>query len=741
MSEMSIFTDEEQLLLKKKYSEVLDAARPYIEVTDISDIKRAFEIALVDKGALRAKSGRHAIFRTLDIVLIVLNEIGLGKTALICTFLYDVVHSNNIPLSELEKEFGNSVTNILKGLVKVSELYARSMAIETDNFRKLLLMFAQDIRVVLIMIADRLNTMRHLQYLPEEDQVKIARETGYLYAPLAHRLGLYVIKSELEDLVLKFTNPDVYNDIAKNLNATKDSREAYIKSFIDPVKAKLDGQDLKFEIKGRTKTINSIYNKMVKKKVGVEGIFDLFAIRVVLDTDLANEKQACWKVYSIVTDMYAPNPKRLRDWLSIPKTNGYESLHTTVMGPEGKWVEVQIRSKRMNEVAEKGLAAHWRYKGIKSEKGLDEWLHNIRGILENPELNAVDFIDDFKLNLYDEEVFVFTPKGELRRLPKGATVLDFAFEVHTAVGSKCIGAIVNERNVPIRHILQNGDQISVLTSNGQKPKQDWLSVVTTSKAKTKIKQSLKEAEHKEAELGRELLQRRFKNWKLVIEDAKIQRLVKKFKVKTSSDFYCALANGSLDINVVKEAYLDIDRKEQETLPESELAEMRTAEKFVSPEKKGTDKAEDILTIDQNLKDIDYSLARCCNPIYGDDIFGFVANGGGIKIHRTNCPNAPQMISRFGYRMVKAEWSGKAKSQYSMVLRVRGNDNISILSNISEVISKDSKIQMRSINIDSRDGVFEGNLSVFVNDLSNLKTLIKNIKSMKGIIDCYRIDQR
>lgn len=741
MSEMSIFTDEEQLLLKKKYSEVLEAARPYIEVSDISDIKRAFEIALEDKGTLRAKSGRHAIFRTLDIVLIVINEIGLGKTALICTFLYDVVHNNNIPLSELEKEFGNSVTNILKGLVKVSELYSRSMAIETDNFRKLLLMFAKDIRVVLIMIADRLNTMRHLQHLPEEDQVKIARETGYLYAPLAHRLGLYVIKSELEDLVLKFTSPDVYSGIAKNLNATKDAREAYIKSFIDPVKSKLLEQGLNFEIKGRTKTINSIYNKMVKKRVGVEGIFDLFAIRVVLDTDLANEKQECWKVYSIVTDMYAPNPKRLRDWLSIPKTNGYESLHTTVMGPEGKWVEVQIRSKRMNEVAEKGLAAHWRYKGIKSEKGLDEWLHNIRGILENPELNAVDFIDDFKLNLYDEEVFVFTPKGELRRLPKGATVLDFAFEVHTIVGSKCIGAIVNERNVPIRHVLQNGDQIEVLTSNNQKPKQDWLNVVTTSKAKTRIKQSLKEALHKEADLGRELLQRRFKNWKMLVEDSKIQRLVKKFKVKTSTDFYYAIAKGDLDINVVKEAYLDIDRKEQDTIGEAEMAELRTAGNFIAPDKQVIDKAEDVLTIDQNLKDIDYSLARCCNPIYGDDIFGFVASGGGIKIHRINCPNAPQMISRFGYRMVNAEWAGKAKSQYSMVLRVRGNDNISILSNISEVISKDSKIQMRSINIDSRDGIFEGNLAVFVNDLSNLKMLIKNIKNMKGIIDCYRIDQR
>lgn len=741
MSELPLFTVEEQDELDLIYNQVIESARPYIEEEDIPLVRRAFEIALEDKGSTKAKSGRHAIFRTLDTVRIVIDEIGLGKTALICTFLYDVAHNNNIPFDKLEAEFGSSVLNILRGLVKVSSLYERSTAIETENFRKLLLMFAKDIRVVLIMIADRLNTMRHLQHFDKEGQAKIARETGYLYAPLAHRLGLYNIKSELEDLVLKFTNRDVYKTIAKKLNETKDTREAYIKSFIDPVKEKVEAQGLNFDIKGRTKTINSIYNKMVKKKVGVEGIYDLFAIRIILDSDVENEKSDCWKVYSIVTDMYAPNPKRMRDWLSIPKSNGYESLHTTVMGPEGKWVEVQIRTKRMNEVAEKGLAAHWRYKGIKSEQGLDEWLHNIRDILENPELNAVDFIDDFKLNLYDEEVFVFTPTGELRRLPKGATVLDFAFEVHTAVGSKCIGAIVNGRNVPIRHHLQNGDQIEVTTSNSQKPKQDWLNIVTTSKAKTKIKQSLKEEMHKEADLGRELMMRRFKNWKLHIEDSKIQRLVKKLKYKTGTDFYCAIANSELDLNMIKEVYQDLDKKESESTPDSEGVDTKKAENFIAKNQPPPDLEEDVLTIDQNLKDVEYSLAKCCNPIYGDEIFGFVATSGGIRIHRLNCPNAPQMIQRFGYRMVKAEWSGKAKSQYNIDLRVKGNDNIGILSNVSQILTKELKIQVRSINIDSRDGVFEGNISVFINDVNNLKTLIKKIKNVKGVIDCYRIDQR
>ena len=741
MPDLPRFSAAEQDELNLKFNQILESARPYIEETDIPLVQRAFEIALLDKGSTTAKSGRHAIFRTLDTVRIIVDEIGLGKTALICTFLYDVAHNNKIPFNELEVEFGSSVLNILRGLVKVSSLYERSTAIETENFRKLLLMFAKDIRVVLIMIADRLNTIRHLQFFEKTEQIKIARETGYLYAPLAHRLGLYTIKSELEDLVLKYTNREMYKLIADKINETKLEREAYIKSFIDPVKRKVEEQGLKFDIKGRTKTINSIYNKMVQKKIGVEGIYDLFAIRIILDSDIKNEKSDCWKVYSIVTDMYAPNPKRLRDWLSIPKSNGYESLHTTVMGPEGKWVEVQIRTKRMNEVAEKGLAAHWRYKGIKSEKGLDEWLHNIRDILENPELNAVDFIDDFKLNLYEQELFVFTPKGELRRLPSGATVLDFAFEVHTAVGSKCIGAIVNGRNVPIRHLLQNGDQIEITTSNSQKPKQDWLSIVTTSKAKSKIKQSLNEAMHKEADLGKELMMRRFKNWKIQVEDSKIQRLVKKLKYKTGTDFYCAIANGELEVNMLKEAYHDLDKKESDALTETEAVDTKKAESFITKNQPPPDLEEDVLTIDEHLKDIEYSLAKCCNPIYGDEIFGFVASSGGIRIHRVNCPNAPQMIQRFGYRMVKADWAGKAKSQYSMVLRVKGNDNIGILSNISQILTKELKIQVRSINIDSRDGIFEGNISVFINDLSNLKMLIKKIKSVKGVIDCYRIDQR
>lgn len=735
MAESPILSEEQRLEINTIYEDLLRDASVFMEDDSDSHVKKAFDIALKHKGNDSAKSGRHAIYKTLDVAKIVVNEIGLGKTSLICTLLYDTVHNNQIPISEIEKEFSPQVTEIIKGLSKASQLYERSAAIETENFRQLLLTFAQDIRVILIMVADRLHIMRYLVYYSHEDQVKIARETSYLYAPLAHRLGLYTVKSELEDLSLKFTNRVLYKEIATKLNETKRARDTYIANFINPVKKVLEEEGFKFEIKGRTKTIYSILNKM-NKNTAFEDIYDLFAIRIIIDTELKKEKAECWKAYSIITDMYSPNPKRLRDWLSIPKSNGYESLHTTVMGPDGKWVEVQIRTHRMNEIAEKGLAAHWKYKGLRGEKGLDEWLMNIREILENPERNAVDFIDDFKLGLYEKEVFVFTPKGDLRKLPLGATILDFAFEIHTGVGSKCVGAKINGKNVPLKYRLNNGDQVEIQTSNNQAPKQSWLSIVTTSRAKTKIKQALKEAQFKEADLGRETLKRRFRNWKIQIDDGRFQRLVKELKYNTTTDFYCAIAKEEIEMAKVREKYLELERKE--TSNSIDLPELKTADNY-NIDKTSDSQGEDILTIDENLKNIDFKLAKCCSPIYGDEVFGFVSVMGGIKIHRTDCPNAPQMITRFGYRIVKAQWAGKAGSHYETTIHVIGDDDISIVSNISSVISNDLKVKLRSINIDSKDGVFKGNLTLSVTDISNLNNIIKKIKSIKGVIDVQRLD--
>jgi len=613
-------------------------------------------------------------------------------------------------------------------MIRVQELYARNSSLETENFRKLFLTFAQDIRVILIIIAEHLHTMRELDTASEEDRQNTARESSFLYAPLAHRMGLYAIKTELEDLSLKYTNRDIYREIANKINETKSSRDQFISEFITPLKQKIEALGFTFEIKGRTKSINSIYNKIKKQNTPFENIYDLFAIRIIFDVPFEKEKAACWQAYSIVADMYQPNPKRLRDWLSIPKTNGYESLHTTVLGPEGRWVEVQIRTVRMDEVAEKGLAAHWKYKGIKSESGMDEWLKNIREILENPELNAVDFMDEFKLNLYDKEVFVFTPNGDLHKLPKGATVLDFAFSIHTGLGSKCVGAQVNGKNMTIKYELNNGDQVKVLTSPTQKPNAAWLKVVTTSRAKTKIRQALKDVEFKDAEMGRETIVRRFKNWKIELDDGKLSRLAKKKGFKTVSDFYQEIAHEKLDMHIVRDAYLDLDKQ---TLPEQ--TESRKADSFSKDTNVETSSKEDILVIGEDLKGIDFKLANCCHPIYGDDVFGFVSVSGGIKIHRTDCPNAPQMIARLGYRIVNARWSGKSiGSQYPITLHIVGHDDIGIVTNVTSLISKEKNISLRSISIDSNAGLFQGNLTIMVSDTKELEDIVKKIKLVKGV---------
>ena len=716
------------------YRNLLDSHSTILNSDERKELRSILKKYFIQKKNFSVSSDEY-IFTILQILDIILNEIGLGKPAVISVLFIEAIEEKYISSEELDKKFNTTVTPILKGLQRVKELYEKNVALETENFRKLLLTLAEDIRVILIIVAIRLQTMRNLDNHSENEKQQISRESAFLYAPLAHRMGLYAVKTELEDLSLKYTNREIYKEIAQKLNETKRSRDKYIAEFIEPLNEKLKDIGYEFEIKGRTKSIHSIYSKIKKQNTPFENIYDLFAIRIILNTPIDKEKAACWQTYSIITDMYQPNPKRLRDWLSIPKSNGYESLHTTVLGPQGRWVEVQIRTERMNEVAEKGLAAHWKYKGIKSESGMDEWLKNIREILENPDLNAVDFMDEFKLNLYDKEVFVFSPSGDLHKLPKGATALDFAFSIHTNLGTKCVGAKVNGKNVQIKHVLNNGDQVEVLTSPTQKPNPAWLNVVTTSRAKSKIRQALKEIEYKDAEIGRETMLRRFKNWKIDIDDGRISRLSKKKGFKTVSDFYQAIAQETIDIHDVRSAYIELENRDNTV-----GVEVRTAENFVQeissiPQ---TVSKEDVLVIGEDLKNVEFRLAKCCNPIYGDDVFGFVSVTGGIKIHRTDCPNAPQMISRFGYRIVKARWSGKSVgSQYPITLRVVGHDDIGIVTNITSLISKEKNVLLRSISIDSNAGLFQGNLTVMVSDNKELDTLIKKIKLIKGVKNVSR----
>ena len=709
------------------YRKIVSAHSNLFAYDERKELKNIF-IKFSNQVSPKEQNIEKHISTKIKITEILLSEIGLGKAAVLSILLHEMVEKKLLSVEDIEKTFNTQISSIMQGMIRVQELYARNSSLETENFRKLFLTFAQDIRVILIIIAEHLQTMRELDTSSEENRQSTARESSFLYAPLAHRMGLYAIKTELEDLSLKYTNREIYREIATKINETKSSRDQFISEFITPLKEKIEGLGFTFEIKGRTKSINSIYNKIKKQNTPFENIYDLFAIRIIFDVPFEKEKAACWQAYSIVTDMYQPNPKRLRDWLSIPKTNGYESLHTTVLGPEGRWVEVQIRTVRMDEVAEKGLAAHWKYKGIKSESGMDEWLKNIREILENPELNAVDFMDEFKLNLYDKEVFVFTPNGDLHKLPKGATALDFAFSIHTALGSKCVGAQVNGKNMPIKYVLNNGDQVKVLTSPTQKPNPAWLKVVTTSRAKTKIRQALKDVEFKDAEMGRETIVRRFKNWKIELDDGKLSRLAKKKGFKTVSDFYQEIAHEKLDMHIVRDAYLDLDKQ---TLPEQ--PESRKADSFSKDTNVETSSKEDVLVIGENLKGIDFKLANCCHPIYGDDVFGFVSVSGGIKIHRTDCPNAPQMIARLGYRIVNARWSGKSiGSQYPITLRIVGHDDIGIVTNVTSLISKEKNISLRSISIDSSAGLFQGNLTIMVSDTKELEDIVKKIKLVKGV---------
>ena len=694
-------------------------------------LKRSIDKNLIQRDVF----GLNPILLGMQTTLISVEEIGLKRDGVLAILLYTGVISGSSSVEEVSRSFGESVAHIIQGLVRIHDLYKRTPAIESENFRNLLLSFAEDMRVILIMIADRVNLMRQIRDSDNiEAKRRVSEEAGYLYAPLAHKLGLYKLKSELEDLSLKYLEHDAYYHIKEKLNATKAARDSYIERFITPIQEKLSASGLHFHIKGRTKSIHSIWQKMKKQKCGFEGIYDLFAIRIILNSPMNLEKMHCWQVYSIITDMYQPNPKRLRDWLSVPKSNGYESLHITVLGPENKWVEVQIRTERMDEVAERGLAAHWRYKGIKGESGLDEWLNNIRAALENND--DLQLMDQFKMDLYEDEVYVFTPKGDLLKFPKGATLLDFAYHIHSKVGNACVGGRINNKNVSIREKLHSGDQVEVMTLATQKPKSDWLKIVKTSRARTKIKLALKETQVKDGLYAKEMLERRMKNRKVDFDESSMSHLIQKLGFKEVSDFYKKIADGDLDLNTVIEKYQEIRRHDQNL---SGNTPARSAEEFsyTGPEEEKSEKNDDVLVIDSNLKGIDYQLAKCCRPIYGDEVFGFVTVNGGIKIHRTDCPNAPEMRKRFGYRMVKAKWSGKGSNQYSIGLKVVGNDDIGIVNNITSIISKENNITMRAINIDSHDGLFSGYIEVMLEDTSKLDMLLKRLRTVRGVKQVIR----
>ena len=731
MEEKFYFTTQERELLFALYKRLVKLSCDAIQKDDCRKLKN-YLTQFISLGALpRNAFGMNPIIKDMQTAVIVAEEIGMKRASILSIMLHEPVKHGLCSLDFVQKEFGEDVAGIIKGLVKINELYSKSPTVESENFRNLLLSFAEDMRVILIMIADRVNLMRQIKDSPNDEARKqVSNESAYLYAPLAHKLGLYKLKSELEDLSLKYTEREVYYHIKDKLNETKASRDRYIATFIQPIQKKLEDAGLKFHMKGRSKSIHSIYQKMKKQKCPFEGVYDLFAIRIILDSEYEKEKQECWQVYSIVSDMYMPNPKRLRDWLSVPKSNGYESLHTTVMGPEGKWVEVQIRTERMDDIAERGFAAHWRYKGVKGESGLDEWLTTIRETLEHAG-SDLEVMDQFKLELYEDEVFVFTPKGDLFKLAKGATVLDFAFSIHTKLGCKCIGAKVNGKNVQLRHKLNSGDQVEIMTSNTQTPKRDWLSIVTTSKARTKVRQALKEIESHQTEFAKETLERKFKNRKVDYDESVMMRLIKKMGYKIVTEFYQDIADEKLDANQILDKFIELKKKDSETANE---VLYRSAEGY-SIQSTPDDKSfkEDVLVIDQNLKGLDFKLAKCCNPIYGDDVFGFVTISGGIKIHREDCPNAAEMKARFGYRIVKAKWAGKSHGkQYPITLRVIGHDDIGIVTNISSIINKETGILLRSISISSNDGLFSGMLTVMVDDTAKLELLIKKLRTVKGV---------
>ncbi|MCC6182858.1 MAG: bifunctional (p)ppGpp synthetase/guanosine-3',5'-bis(diphosphate) 3'-pyrophosphohydrolase [Bacteroidia bacterium] len=729
---MEIDLEAEKKEILNRYKNLIKACKRRLEAGDSKIIRKAFEVAVESHKEMRRKSGEPYIYHPIAVAQICAEEIGLGTTSIVCALLHDVVEDTDMTLDDIKAMFGEKVAQIIDGLTKISGVFDHTSSIQAENFRKMLLTLSEDVRVILIKLADRLHNMRTLDHMKRDKQMKIAGETLYLYAPLAHRLGLNTIKSELEDLSLKYTDETWYNDIVKKLKDSEPGRKKYIKNFIIPINEILKEQGFKFKIFGRPKSIYSIYHKIKNKGVPFEEIYDLFAIRIVIDTPIEKEKADCWKIYSIITDFYHPFPDRLRDWISTPKSNGYESLHTTVMGPDGKWVEIQIRSVRMDELAEMGYAAHWKYKEATAEKesNLENWLRHIRDILDNPDANALEFLDDFKLNLFADEIFVFTPKGEMRTLPVSATALDFAFEIHTKVGEQCIGAKVNHKLVPLSYQLKSGDQVEILTSSKQTPKEDWISYVITARAKSKIKAALKENRRKVAESGKEILEKKFYKCKLDFTIQNINELIAFLKLPSSGELFYRTALGNIDVKEIKE-FIDFKaHPEKQREKKNKIEELVTSVRGVS---------KDMLVIGDDMQKLDYQLSTCCSPIPGDDVFGFVTVSEGIKIHRVNCPNAVKLLSNYAYRVVKAKWNNDHLISFLAGIKIKGTDELGLVNNITKVISSQLNINMRSISFDTEDGIFDGTIMVFVHDAKHLNNLMDSLLKVKGVTSVTRID--
>lgn len=746
MENVALSKDKETREILAEYRSLLEVCRPTTSPTDRKRIKEAFKFALNAHKEHRRKSGDPYIYHPIAVAKIAVQEIGLGTTSVICSLLHDVVEDTHHSTNDIRDYFDEEVARIVDGLTKISGIFDQTKSVQAENFRKMLLTLSDDVRVILIKLADRLHNMRTLDAMPPKKQLKIANETIYLFAPLAHRLGFHAIKSELEDLSLKYTDPDIYNDISRRLEQSAEERNQFIDNFVNPIKQVLSEQGMNYRIMSRTKSISSIYGKMTKQQIDFDAVYDIFAIRIVLDTPESREKADCWRVYSFITDIYRPNPDRLRDWISIPKANGYESLHTTVMSSTGKWVEVQIRSKRMDEIAEKGYAAHWKYKETKtdSEGSIDKWLIRIRDLLKSSERDAMDFIDDFKLNLFSDEIFVFTPKGELRTLPVGSTALDFAYSIHTKIGDQCLGAKISHKLVPLSHPLKSGDQIEIITSSKQKPKSDWVNYVVTARAKAKIKAALKEERKKIAADGKEKLDRKLKQLKIDNSHESIQQLLKHFKLQSPIDLYYDFAIDKLGIKDLKN-YLNEKEKGgilsylKNPFGRSQKSAATDVEEL-DPLRQKLKEKPDTLLIGDSQEALDYTLSPCCNPIPGDDVFGHATRREGIKIHRTNCPNAEGIFSKEATQILKAKWYTGKSIAFLSGISISGIDDRGILNDLTNLISSEYNLNIRSINIDSTAGTFTGTVMLYVNDTQHLNNLIKKIRKINGVRQVTRIQK-
>ncbi|MCK5470837.1 MAG: bifunctional (p)ppGpp synthetase/guanosine-3',5'-bis(diphosphate) 3'-pyrophosphohydrolase [Cyclobacteriaceae bacterium] len=735
MTEFEI--EQEKKGIIRQYRKLLRHAKPFLKDDDAKVIKRAFNMSQEAHKNMRRISGEPYISHPLAVAQICVEEIGLGTTSIISALLHDVVEDTELEIEDIERHFGKKVARIIDGLTKISGVFDYGTSQQAENFRKMILTLSDDVRVILVKLADRLHNMRTLDSMPEHKQIRVSSETIYLYAPLAHRLGLYAIKSELEDLYLKYSEPVKYDETVDKINVSKAPRERFVRNFISPIQKELNKRNIKFTIKGRPKSIYSIWNKMTSQEISFEKVYDLFAIRIILDLPPEMEKAGCWQVYSVVTDYYQPNPDRLRDWVSTPKSNGYESLHTTVMSKTGTWVEVQIRTKRMDEIAEKGYAAHWKYKESDQsspESGLEVWIRKVREMLGREDATAIEFVDDFKHSLFNEEIFVFTPKGELKKLPGGASALDFAFEIHSEVGARCIGAKVNLKLVPINYKLKTGDQVEILTSNKQKPNDGWLSFVVTSKALTRIKDELKEQKKSAAADGKEIVMRKLKQVKLDLNSENLDKLLDRFNLKSALDFYFLVGKGKIDPKEIKKIKISVDTPRK--LPQQSVSDIESFQRKI---KEVTGEKRDQLLIGEDMDIVQYSLAPCCNPIPGDDVFGFVSTHEGIKIHRISCPNATELLSKHGHRVVKAKWTSQSEVSFLAGLKIRGTDRVGMMNDVTRIISSELKVNMRSVSIESDNGIFDGSIQLYVHDTKHLDVLTKKLENIEGVEEVARFD--